>query len=475
VTEGEKDADALIRLGLVATTKANCSGDWSFHFAERYFADRDVIVIQDNDPAGSKKALNALKYLEEAGTESVKILPAFGTEKGYDISDWLRDGHGVADLEFLVDKTEFIKIPFEDLVLPVNPLQFIDVVPPVREWLLFGMIPKRSINICVGEGGVGKSNVSLLMIAAIATGNTYGPFIPSCGPCKVVLVNVEDDINDLHRRIYALNVMIGFTDEDKKLLSENLVILPGRGKVGALMKIDAARNPVETDHAKWLRKICLKYKPDLVVLDTKSRLYGLNENDNDHGAQWISMLEAVYPCAFSVLAHTGKANANKNGYASRGASSISDNARSGILLSRITKEDLELVKLDDPEQCFKMTLTKSNYSPESNRQWYFRKMDEGIPVMEHVEIVDTEQQKNDLILFFQSNDIPKRDIDRKYNTDEIKQFKTSFLNEHGVSPDDFYKMIKTLLNHKLLVVTEGKSNTGKKINIIKPFSINGLS
>jgi replicative DNA helicase len=306
----------------------------------------------------------------------------------------------------------------------------------------------------------------------IAMGRAYGPFKPPA-PKRVVLVNVEDDLSDIWRRIYALAKVMDFTPAELKLLSENFIILPGRGKIGALMKIDAARNPVETDAALWLRKICAKYKPDLVVLDTKSRLFGLNENDNDHGSQWLNMLESVYRCAFMVLSHTGKANDKKNGYASRGASSISDNARSGMLLSILTDDDVKMYNIPDPEECFKLTLSKGNYSPGTKRAWFFRKMDEGIPEHISVEEVDVEAQKRDMVKFFQDHDIKKRDIDKKHNTDEIQPFKELFIQQYDSSQADFYKIIKSLLNSKILVVTEIKSESGQKSMFIKPFMING--
>jgi len=472
ITEGEKDADTLSRIGLVATCKANCSGDWGFAFCEKYFSGRDVVVLRDNDLAGSVKMGKAVKYLTESSTASVRALPAFGLVTGYDVTDWIRDGHGIADIELLVARQEYIKQPLLELVKPVSVKEMMTKKPPPRRWLLRGFIAENTVNITAGEGGIGKSNLALYLHVIMACGMSIGPFIAD-EPVKILLINVEDDIDDIWRRIYAFNRISPLSDEHLELLDKNLIILSGRGVIGPLMSLDNNRNPVETESAVWLRKVCEKYKPDLTTLDTKSRLYGLNENDNDHGSRWIAMLEALHKCAWQVLCHTGKSNGNINGYASRGASSISDNARSGMLISALSDDDIKLFNIDEPDDVFKLTKGKNNYAAKSSKGLFFRKMDEGIPVYIEVEEVDTEAQKNELILFFKQHDIKKRDIDRKLNSDEIKPFKQAFMDKYGSSSDGFYKTIKKLLNSKILIVSEIKSETGQKLNVVKPFFING--
>jgi putative DNA primase/helicase len=55
IVEGEKCADALIELGLIATTNSGGSKNWKPELAQ-YFADRNVIVLPDNDEAGQAHA-----------------------------------------------------------------------------------------------------------------------------------------------------------------------------------------------------------------------------------------------------------------------------------------------------------------------------------------------------------------------------------------------------------------------------------
>jgi DNA primase len=77
LTEGEKDADTINRLGLVGTCKANWTGHWTQEYATKYFNGKAVNILQDNDEAGKTKAIDAAESLSRANDTIVKILPPF--------------------------------------------------------------------------------------------------------------------------------------------------------------------------------------------------------------------------------------------------------------------------------------------------------------------------------------------------------------------------------------------------------------
>src|SRR5262249_57702788 len=85
VCEGEKDADRVTSLEHCATTVA--SGKWSDDCVKA-LAGRDIIILQDNDDAGAKKAMDAAQALHGvAKTIRVVLLPDL--KLGGDVSDWL--------------------------------------------------------------------------------------------------------------------------------------------------------------------------------------------------------------------------------------------------------------------------------------------------------------------------------------------------------------------------------------------------
>ncbi len=107
LVEGEKCADALARLGLVATCNAGGAlknaDAWQASYSEA-LRDRPVIILQDNDTPGRRHAEIARNALYGIA-RSVQVLPPFGAAPGYDVVDWLAEGNGKEQLLALAEKT----------------------------------------------------------------------------------------------------------------------------------------------------------------------------------------------------------------------------------------------------------------------------------------------------------------------------------------------------------------------------------
>ncbi len=93
VVEGEKDADRLASIGLVATTNAAGAGKWTAAHSE-FLRGRNVVILPDNDDAGKKHAKKVAKSLLGIAVARIVGLPGL-PEKG-DVSDWL-DAGGTAE------------------------------------------------------------------------------------------------------------------------------------------------------------------------------------------------------------------------------------------------------------------------------------------------------------------------------------------------------------------------------------------
>ena len=85
VTEGEKDADRVASLGHCATTVA--CGKWTDDCVKT-LAGRDVVILEDNDEAGRKKALEAATALH-ATAKTIRIVRLPNLPDKGDVSDWL--------------------------------------------------------------------------------------------------------------------------------------------------------------------------------------------------------------------------------------------------------------------------------------------------------------------------------------------------------------------------------------------------
>ena len=103
LVEGEKDADNLLRLGLVATTnpggaaKLGSYGKWRSEFSS-YLAGFDIIILPDNDDAGREHAERIATAVARVAL-SVRILPLPDLPPKGDVSNWIAAGGTREQLE----------------------------------------------------------------------------------------------------------------------------------------------------------------------------------------------------------------------------------------------------------------------------------------------------------------------------------------------------------------------------------------
>jgi putative DNA primase/helicase len=95
IKEGEKDADTLIRRGLIATTNPNGATNWRSSFNST-FAGRDVIVSVDNDDKGRERADKLVRELSPVA-RSVTRLELPGLAAKGDVTDYFEAGNTLED------------------------------------------------------------------------------------------------------------------------------------------------------------------------------------------------------------------------------------------------------------------------------------------------------------------------------------------------------------------------------------------
>lgn len=119
VVEGEKDADALRRHGLTATTNPGGAGKWRDSFSQS-LAGADVIVIPDADPVGQQHGQAvAGKLIGIARSIRVLHLPDLEVGGIKDATDWLASGHTADELALLAKSADLWER--NDHALPTIP------------------------------------------------------------------------------------------------------------------------------------------------------------------------------------------------------------------------------------------------------------------------------------------------------------------------------------------------------------------
>lgn len=109
VVEGEKDADRLADLALLATTSAGGAGKWQQEFSE-FLRGRLVAILPDADEPGRGHAEAVARSLYDVA-ESVTVLELPGLPPKGDVSDWLDSGHTIDELNGLVTAAPAWKPP----------------------------------------------------------------------------------------------------------------------------------------------------------------------------------------------------------------------------------------------------------------------------------------------------------------------------------------------------------------------------
>jgi len=118
VAEGEKSTNAVVGLGLVATTNTGGAGKWLNGGTKHIdpLKGRKVCVLADNDPQGKDHAEQVADSLCGL-TASLRVLNLPGLKHKQDVYDWCAAGGTKDDLLALTKSApEYKKLSFEDLL-----------------------------------------------------------------------------------------------------------------------------------------------------------------------------------------------------------------------------------------------------------------------------------------------------------------------------------------------------------------------
>lgn len=379
VAEGEKDCDALVRCGLFATCNAGGAGKWRAEFAP-YFAGADAVVIADNDEAGQTHAQAVAESIVSVA-QSVRILNLPGLPPKGDFSDWTSDGGSLPELEDLIAAT----LPFRHKTETAELSRIIDAgeddVPiPPRGWLLGNAMCRGFISGNVAQGGVGKTALAIVRALALATGR------PLTGEhvfqrCRVLIVSLEDDIDELRRRVRAARIHYAVTTDE---LHGRLFLWTPIGLKIAEQR-DNSRAVVPGELEAQLRTFIAERQIDVVVIDPLVKTHTADENDNnalDGVATILARLATDMRCAVDLPQHERKGGTAEPGDANRGrgASSYRDAARLLYTITPMTDAEREQFGLREAERrsLIRLDSAKINIAPPSIEARWFRIV--GVPL-----------------------------------------------------------------------------------------------
>lgn len=226
------------------------------------------------------------------------------------------------------------------------------------EYIVAPCVAAASVNLFVGDSGLGKSPFAYQMALAVATGRPFAGLETKRGP--VVYVDLENGESSVWEILASLMEFEGI-----KSPPSNLFIF--------------------SSAAAQLESALAQVKPVLVVVDSLRAMWPDAETENEGTAELLSKLHkwgAKYGCAFLLIHHIRKPHedgtpslketpVSKWMNEAAGARSLINqtDSRLGIEATTVNKEDALLVK--------GFERVRGEFGP-----WYFERVldDDGIPL-----------------------------------------------------------------------------------------------
>lgn len=210
--------------------------------------------------------------------------------------------------------------------------------PPPREWVIEGLVPKRTVTLLSGDGGVGKSLLAQQMMTSCVLGQDFLGM--SAMPCRALGVFCEDEMAELQRRQRQICESLEIRESDL----DGLSMASRVGEDNILCDFDR-----RTDEARpspffeQIRMRAMSTGAQIVLIDTVADTFGGNENVRPQVRAFVQMLSGLardIDGAVIATAHPSAAGmATGSGYS--GSTAWSNTVRSRIYLTRPEEEDEE--------------------------------------------------------------------------------------------------------------------------------------
>ena len=384
LVEGEKAADAITSIGMIATTAHTGAGSWPEAITE-YFAGAQVIILPDNDVPGWQYAHKAAQAILPIA-KSVKVVDLGLQGQGDDAYEFIEAGAGREKLVCLVKAAQILTSvdqvtmperlnpitnsvvevtmaewnPIENIAkefetepatpIPAKPTKQINIEhwdsiqdEPVK-WMIDKVLPVGSFSALFGPPGSFKSFIALDIAEAIATGRQWmNHEVTEAG---AVLYIAGEGFGGIGARIKACKQHHQTEDGAPIYVIRHQLNL--RSSVEDFNALMIAVESLVTE-------ISIDFK--LIVIDTLARAFGGgNENSSEDMGAFITacgrIQHIVQDCALMILHHSGK-DATKG---LRGHSS---------LLGAVDTE-LELLRFDESMKGI-LTISKQKDGADNQR------------------------------------------------------------------------------------------------------------
>jgi len=270
IVEGEKDVDALSKIGFPATTNPFGASKWPDHFGP-YFAGKNVVLLPDNDEPGRAHMKQVAASLESHAA-SIKWLDLPGLPDKGDVSDFISIFSSKEEtaerLTLMIDGTpeyqeEIMENPATGLIV-VNAADLLQTEPPLPDQILEDTFDAGDKVAIIGSSKLRKSFFLLMLLLCLAAGRDFLKWRIT-KPLRVL--HCQFEIKDLHfhRRLKKMARAMGITSDD---IGDRLHIINARGL--------GISGP---DGIERIQKVAMGFHPEVISFDPLYKLTTGIEND----------------------------------------------------------------------------------------------------------------------------------------------------------------------------------------------------
>jgi AAA domain len=389
LVEGEQKADAVLDLDLLPLGFAAVSfmgGTGGAEYGD-YAPLKGVRIVgwPDNDAGGRKAMRVALTKAAAVGAEVLGIaeIPSSFPAK-WDLADeWPEADTDPAErvrelidaaAPLASDNTEQVATDLGEWDAGLDDGE----IEP-RAWLLANTFCRRVVSSLIAAGGVGKTALRVAQGLSLAAGRSLtGEHVFQ--QCHVLIVSLEDDADEMRRRVRAAMLHHSVSRDDVK----GWLFLAAPGAKG--WKLATTVDGVHTAgmlEARLIEVIKLR-TIDVVIIDPFVKAHAVEENANnaiDFVAGILAKIAVEHDCAVDVPHHISKGPADAgNADRGRGASAFKDAARLVYTLAPMLEDEAKGFGISEPERrsLIRMDSAKVNIAPPAAGAKWFRLV--GVPL-----------------------------------------------------------------------------------------------
>ena len=249
---------------------------------------------------------------------------------------------------------------------------------PVRRWVYDRHYIRGFVSVLASAGGIGKTSLQIVEALAIATGrDLLGEEVKE--QCNVWLINLEDPLDEMHRRVLAAMQQYNIKEEQ---LAGKLYLDAGRDfqiKFAAQTRDGLMVNEALVEH---MAKKIKEHSIGVVMIDPFVSAHEVSENDNMAINLVVDAIRNIADdtqAAVGLVHHIRKQNGVDADIDSvRGAGSLIGAARAARVINKIQPEDAQKLGVSEIESLgiFRVDDGKSNLTPPASKAVYRRMVGE---------------------------------------------------------------------------------------------------